>query len=250
VTQHTDPALQPAFVLHRRPYRETSLLVELLTRGDGRVGVVARAARRRRRGVPPLEPFVELQVRWRGRGDLGQLLDAESSSAPLRLRGTALYSGFYLNELLMRMLRRHDPHAELFDDYATALAALDAVGTEGVEPVLRLFESQLLKACGYGLQLREEAVTGTELDPDTLYRYEPETGPVTVASDARGGLLVHGRALLALAAGRPKAESDLRELKQVLRGVLAPHLGSRPLASRALFRGEGWTGSTAPNGGG
>ena len=249
MTQHTNLALQPAFVLHRRPYRETSLLVELLTQTDGRVGVVARAARRRR-GAPPLEPFVELQVRWRGRGDLGQLLDAEGTTSPLRLSGTALYSGFYLNELLLRMLRRHDPHPELYADYSSALAELTAAGPMAVEPVLRLFECRLLEACGYGLQLREEATNGTAIDPEALYRYEPETGPVAVADDVRGGLLVHGRALLALAAAQVESATDLRELKRLLRGVLAPHLGSRPLTSRALFRGQGRSGTPAPDGGG
>ena len=249
MTQHTNLALQPAFVLHRRPYRETSLLVELLTQTDGRVGVVARAARRRR-GAPPLEPFVELQVRWRGRGDLGQLLDAESTTSPLRLSGTALYSGFYLNELLLRMLRRYDPHPELYVDYSSALAALVATSPTAVEPVLRLFECRLLEACGYGLQLREEATNGAPIDPEALYRYEPESGPAAVAENVRGGLLVHGRALLALAAARVETAADLRELKRLLRGVLAPHLGSRPLTSRALFRGQGRTGSPAPDGGG
>lgn len=246
----TDTALQPAFVLHRRPYRETSLLVELLTRQDGRVGVVARGARRRR-GAAPLEPFVEFQVRWHGRGDLGQLLAAESVAPPRQLQGAALYSGFYLNELLLRLLRRHDPHPELYADYATALAALQATsapGATGVEPVLRLFECRLLEACGYGLQLREEAAGGTPLEPATLYRYEPERGPIAVTGAGRDGLLVHGQALLALAAGRLEAARDLHELKRLLRALLAPHLGPRPLTSRELFRGEAR--APAPEGGG
>lgn len=233
----TSATLQPAFVLHRRPYRETSLLVELLTRDDGRVGVVARGARRRR-GAPPLEPFVEFQVHWHGRGDLGQLLAAESVAPPRRLLGAALYSGFYLNELLLRLLRRHDPHPELYADYAAALAALEATAAAGLEPVLRLFECRLLEACGYGLQLREEAAGGTPLEPATLYRYEPERGPIAVTGAGRDGLLVHGQALLALAAGRLEATRDLRELKRLLRALLAPHLGPRPLTSRELFRGE------------
>ena len=227
-------ALQPAFVLHRRPYRETSLLAELFARDAGRVGVVARGARRRR-GLAPLEPFRELGVHWRGRGELGQLDQAEPLSPAPALRGSALYSGFYLNELLLRLLRRHDPHPELYADYTAALAALATPGT-AVEPVLRLFESRLLAACGYGLQLDANAADGAPLEPDLLYRYVPEHGPVPVEGTGAGGLLVHGRALLALAAGRPAEVSDLPELKRLLRALLEPHLGSRPLASRALFR--------------
>jgi DNA repair protein RecO (recombination protein O) len=226
-------AQQPAFVLHRRPYRETSLLVELFARDAGRVGVVARGGRRR--GVVPLEPFVEFEARWRGRGDLGRLLGAEPAAPPRALHGDALYSGFYVNELLLRLLRRHDPHPALYADYLTTLDALVTAG-ETVEPVLRLFERQLLEACGYGLQLAEDADDGTPLRPDGLYRYQPEHGPVAARDGARGGLLVHGRALLALAGGRPEDRRDLRELKRLLRALLEPHLGPRPLASRGLFR--------------
>lgn len=242
-----DRALRPAFVLHRRAYRESSLLVELLTLDEGRIGVVARGARRRRGGTP-LEPFVELLARWGGRGELGQLHAFENAAQPLPLTGKALYSGFYLNELLMRLLRRHDPHPEVYADYATTLAALADTGSEHVEALLRLFECRLLEACGYGMELRVEVSSGTPLDPDLRYRYEPERGPVLVGEDARGGLLVHGRALLALASGVLDDARDLRELKPLLRGVLTPHLGPRPLASRALFQAS--HGGVSPASGG
>ncbi len=231
----SDAALRPAYVLHRRPYRETSLLVELLTRDEGRVGVVARGARRRR-GAAPLEPFVELLVRWGGRGELGQLHGAESVGVGPRLSGAALYSGFYLNELLLRLLRRHDPHPEVYTCYAATLAELGACAPGRIEALLRLFECRLLEASGYGLELRAEAAGGAPLEPGALYRYELERGPVPAVDSARDGLLVHGHALLALADGTLAAPRDLRELKPLLRGALAPHLGTRPLASRALFR--------------
>jgi DNA repair protein RecO (recombination protein O) len=228
-------ALSPAFVLHRRAYRESSLLVELLTRDAGRVGVVARGARRRR-GSTPLEPFVGLLVQWGGRGELGQLRAVERAEPAPRLVGTALYSGFYLNELLVRLLRRHDPHPEIHAGYAATLSALATTSTERIEALLRLFESRLLEACGYGMELRVEVENGTPLDPEARYRYDPERGPIPVGEEASGGLLVHGSALLALASGRLGEARDLRELKPLMRGVLAPHLGARPLASRALFR--------------
>ncbi len=242
-----DRALRPAFVLHRRAYRESSLLVELLTLDEGRIGVVARGARRRRGGTP-LEPFGELLVRWGGRGELGQLHAFESAAQPSRLVGTALYSGFYLNELLLRLLRRHDPHPEVYADYAATLAALADGGVGRVEALLRMFECRLLEACGYGMELRVEVPTGTPLAPDSRYRYEPELGPVAVDDDARGGLLVHGRALLALASGELDDARDLRELKPLLRSVLTPHLGPRPLGSRALFHAS-HTGVSPASGG-
>ncbi len=233
----TDRALQPAFVLHRRAYRESSLLVELLTRDAGRVGVVARGARRR--AGTSLEPFVEMLVRWGGRGELGQLHAAERAGHARGLSGSALYSGFYLNELLVRLLRRHDPHPDIYTGYAATLATLASASPGSIEPLLRLFECRLLEACGYGMELRVEVEHGTPLEPDVRYRYDPERGPLAVGRDASGGLQVHGRALLALASGELGDARDLRELKPLMRGVLAPHLGSRPLASRALFRNVG-----------
>lgn len=228
-------ALCPAFVLHRRAYRESSLLVELLTRDAGRIGVVARGARRRR-GSTPLEPFVGLLVQWVGRGELGQLRSVERIEPAPRLAGTALYSGFYLNELLMRLLRRHDPHPEIHAGYAATLTALATTSGPRIEALLRLFESRLLEACGYGMELRVEVENGTPLEPDACYRYDPERGPIPTA-DGNDDLQVHGRALLALASGRLGEPRDLRELKPLMRSVLAPHLGPRPLVSRALFRG-------------
>ena len=132
-------------------------------------------------------------------------------------------------------MRRHDPHPELYADYVAALAALAAAG-DTVEAVLRLFERQLLEACGYGLQLLSDADDGRPIDPDGQYRYQPEHGPVLVVDATRRGVPVHGRALLALADGKLHDPRDLRELKRLLRTLLEPHLGSRPLASRRLFR--------------
>ena len=159
----SDQAMQPAFVLHRRAYRESSLLVELLTRDAGRIGVVARGARRRR-GSTPLEPFAELLVRWGGRGELGQLHAAERAGRSPGLAGAALYSGFYLNELLVRLLRRHDPHPEIYTGYAATLDALATTSADGVEALLRLFECRLLDACGYGMELCVEVDNGPSAD--------------------------------------------------------------------------------------
>ena len=228
----------PGYVLHSRPWRETSLIVEGFAREHGRVGLVARGVRRARsrlRGA--LLPFHPLLLSWSGRGELPTLTGADTGSGPVRtLRGRALFSGFYLNELLLKLLPRNDPHPDLFDDYRRALAALGEEG-RALDGVLRTFEKRLLDALGYGPTLDRAADTGAPVSPDRRYRYVPERGPVEAAC-AEDGPVVSGRTLLALAGGRLGGGGDLEraEARRLMRAVLAPHLGPRPLGSRALFR--------------
>ena len=228
----------PGYVLHSRPWRETSLIVEAFAREHGRVGLVARGARRARsrlRGT--LLPFHLLLLSWSGRGELPTLTGADTEGGPVRtLRGRALFSGFYLNELLLKLLPRNDPHPGLFDDYRRALAALGEEG-RALDGVLRTFEKRLLDALGYGPTLDRAVDTGAPVSPDRRYRYVPERGPVEAAG-AEDGPVVSGRTLLALAGGRLGGGGDLEraEARRLMRAVLAPHLGPRPLGSRALFR--------------
>ncbi len=225
--------LQAAYVLHARPYGDTSSLVEALTREHGRVGLVAKGARSpkaRRRGL--LQPFQPLTISWTGRGELFTLTDVEAAGRPLVLGGDALISGFYLNELAVRLLRRGDPHPELFDDYRDALAALTEQAAPG--PVLRVFEKRLLEHLGYGVSFAHD-VTGAEVDAQRHYRYLPEEGIAPAAQASSGS--VSGAALLALAAEDAKAlKAHAREARDLLRQALSPHLGPRPLKSRELFR--------------
>lgn len=229
------PALIPAFVLHSRPYRDTSLLLEVFSAEQGRVGLVARgarAARSRQRGL--LQPFQPLLLSWQSRGELGTLAAVEAAGAPLPLRGHGLYAGFYLNELLVRLLHRHDPHPELYPVYGTALAGLARV-TEP-EPVLRRFELRLLEGLGYGLQLERDA-QGAELTPESLYDYRPEEGavPLGPAAEARG-VRISGHSLLALrdeCLDDPRVRRDARRLT---RAALDPHLGPAPLKTREVLR--------------
>ena len=226
----------PGYVLHSRPWRETSLIVEAFTREFGRVGLVARGVRRNRsqlRGL--LLPFRLLLVSWSGRGELPTLTGADTEGPVRSLGGRALFSGFYLNELLMKLLPRNDPHPELFDDYRQAVADLGTGG--GLDAVLRTFEKRLLDALGYGPTLDRAADTGAPVSPDSRYRYVAERGPVE-ASSAEEGVLVSGRTLLALAEGRIAGEDDpaRTEARRLMRAILAPHLGPHPLESRQLFR--------------
>ena len=230
--------LEPAYVLHRRPYRETSLLVEALTREHGRVGLVARGAqgdRSRLRGT--LQPFVPLLLSWSGQQELMSLTGAEGAGGGT-LPGRALLSGFYLNELLIRLLPRLDPHPAIYDAYVEALAGLARREVE--EAVLRVFEKRLLGSLGYGLVLGGADCTGNPLDPEGTYRYQVETG--AIPGDSSGeGVTVRGATLLAVAEERVGDQRSAREAKQLMRYVLQHYLGDRPLESRSLFRrpGEG-----------
>lgn len=228
---------QSAFILHRRNYSETSLLLEVYTRRHGRLGLLAKGARRpssRLRGL--LVPFQPLLIGWSGRGELMVLTGAEADGPALELAGRALYCGFYLNELLMRLLHRQDPHEALYDRYAAALAGLHDAARE--EEVLRVFEKHLLREIGYGLMLERES-GDQPIEPEALYDYLPEQGPVRVRHpelNARlQGVRLRGASLLALAAERFDDPVSLREVKALTRAALAPHLGDKPLQSRRLF---------------
>lgn len=237
--------LQPAFVLHRRDYRNTSLLVDLYSRDQGRLRLIAKGARRRRGSGPLLQPFSPLLVSWTGRSDLATLTDVERAVAPPALRGAGLLCGFYLNELLERLLAPGDADAELFMDYARTLDALAdleqdrrSAGDGARALLLRRFELRLLAAVGYGLALQHSAA-GDPIVADRRYRYR--VGQGAPIEDRRGraaspadGIPVVGSTLLGLAAGRLD-QAGQREARDLLRAVLAPHLGDRPLRSRQLY---------------
>ncbi len=224
--------LETAYVLQAKPYRETSQLLEVMTRSYGRIGLVARGVRgRRSRWGGVLEPFQPLRLSWSGRGTLYTLRTAEPAQPPELLQGEALLSAFYMNELLLRFLTRRDPHPDLFVHYSAALAGL-AVGQPS-EPVLRRFELALLAEVGYGLSVAREAETGRPLDPDGLYGYVPDAGPVRV--QAGGTLVFTGSQLLAIAAGEFPDAGTLRLAKCLLRQLLEQHLGDQPLRTRQVL---------------
>ena len=227
--------LQPSFVLHRRLYGETSLLVEAFCVVFGRVGLVAKGARQRKAAWGALlQPFRPLLLSWQGRSELGLLTGAEVAMPWSSMDGRALLSGFYLNELLLRLLPRHDPQPRLFESYGATVCHLTARGAE--EPVLRIFEKRLLDALGYGLMLDGEADLGQAIDPTAVYCYQIDRGPVRASGAGLGDMRVSGRTLLALAREQIDDPSELREAKCLLRRALQRQLGGRPLVSRSLFR--------------
>ena len=227
--------LEPAFVLHARPWREASLIVEAFSRSHGRAGLVARGARcpkSRVRGL--LQPFVPLLLSWRGRGELATLTGAEAEGGGLALVGSTMIVGFYLNELLLRFVHRHDPEPALFDHYR---ATLGRVAHEGdPEPALRIFEKRLLEAAGYALELEREADSGMAIEPEGRYRYTAQIGPMRWSDDTFPGVCVNGSTLLALAREQLSGHRTLREAKQLMRSIIAEHFGGRALVSRRLWR--------------
>jgi DNA repair protein RecO (recombination protein O) len=228
--------LHPAFVIHQRPYRETSLVVEVFSSRQGRVGVVAKGAHRPRspwRGV--LQPFQSLLLAWSGRGELGTLTHAEPAGFTLPLSGGRILSGFYVNELLTRLLTRSDPHPRLYEAYAEVLTAL--AGPSGGEPVLRVFEKRLLAEIGYGLVLDRDNDGGAAIEDGRDYYYQIDKGPWRVAPADVATVKISGGALIALAREALTGREHLRETKALMRFVLGAYLGGRPLASRELFRG-------------
>ena len=216
-------ALETAWVLHARPYRNSSLVLDMFSAGRGRLGVVARGGRRNHL----LQPFRPLLVSFTGRGELLNIQQVESAGSALPLAGRALYCGMYLNELLVRLLHRNDPHPGLMAPYEATLHAL-ATDVPAQDVLLRHFELALLDELGYSFSLTEDA-TGAPLRAGQAYRLDPEQGLVPAASGWPGS------ALLAMAAGDWQDETR-RVARDVLRAALAPHLGARPLVSRELFR--------------
>lgn len=220
---------QPAYVLHAQPYRESSLLLDLLTRDHGRVGLIARGVRGTRAQPlrAALQPLQPLLVDWAGRGELPLLRAAEAAGAALAPHGDALLGAFYLNELQVRLMPRGEAQPRLFWRYAECLGAL----AEGRDYVweLRRFERDLIGELGYALVLSHEADGETPIDPEAHYRYEPEQGPLRLAA-ARSGS-VSGAALAALADDVMPDSAAMRELRGMMRRVLLHLLGGRELRS-------------------
>jgi len=227
---------QPAFVLHSYPFRETSLVVEAFTRDHGRVAFVARGARRPRSALRgALLAFQPLLVSWTGRSDLRTLIAAEREgpyASPLK--GEALMCGFYLNELLLRLLARDDPHEHLFATYGSALAALAATGEQAA--VLRRFELDLLGELGYAVLLDREAEDGAPIAAELRYIYVVERGPVPAGGRAAAnGVELAGQTLLDMHRGDFTGSATQQQSKMLMRTLINHYFGRQTLHTRQLL---------------
>ncbi len=231
---------QLAYILHSYAYSETSLILDVFSREHGRVPLLARGARRPRsalRGV--LQAFQPLEVGWFGSGEVRTLAKAEWLGGTPLLGGNSLLLGYYLNELLLKLLPREDAHPRLFDAYSLtvqALALKESAPTAHAR--LRQFEKTLLAELGYGLLLEFEALSGKPVEAGQLYRYLIERGPVALVADddelmqAQG---MRGKTLLDLARDDYSDPRTLAESKTLMRMLINHHLAGQPLQSRRVF---------------
>ncbi|SFN32835.1 DNA repair protein RecO [Marinobacter pelagius] len=231
---------EPAYVIHRRPWRETSLMVDVFTLNRGRMTVIARGANSARSQLKAqLQPFQPLLLDWTGRGDLKTLTQVDVRPGPELKRTASLYSGLYLNELLQRILPAADPHPTLFAAYIDAISELSA--TSDIEPVLRRFEQAFAGALGYDFAWDQTTDTGESVEAGQRYYYDPEQGIVSKPFQGVRLQDLPGEVLLAVAAGDLESAASRRLAKRVMRVLVDYLLQGRPLNSRSLFshlRGE------------
>jgi DNA repair protein RecO (recombination protein O) len=241
------------YVLHSYPYRETSLILQVWTEKHGRLGLVAKGARRPKsasRAV--LVPFQPLSLDWFGRGELRTLKTAEPSAPATPLAGQSLLSAFYLNELLLKLTTRDDPHEGLFDAYDTAISEMRALSSltpqlsdsagasqpRRLEPILRRFELRLLQELGYALEMAREAGHGPPIAAEREYFYVVERGAVAATEGETPGNAVRlrGQTLIDLERGRFEDTATVAQAKQLMRLLINHSLNGQELATRAIVR--------------
>ncbi len=234
MSDRTADQLSDAFVLHTRKYRDTSLIVELLTADEGRIAAVMRGVRTKRsRASGYVRPFSRLLVSWFGRGDLKTIKTADFPFQNPVLEGDALFMGFYVNELLVKLLEKHDPVQEIFLAYGQLLEEL-AKGSSNT--ALRRFELTLLGALGYGVPFSWDAGDGSPVEIEATYRFVPETGFFRVAEQMPGDHLYSGADLMSITNEDFEHPGVDAQAKRIIRASLAVLLGGKPVKSRELFR--------------
>ena len=223
---------QPVYVLHTYPFKETSLVVELFSQQFGRIAAVAKGARRpysTMRGM--LQSFQILDSAWSGKNELKTLHSLDWSAGLTLLRGEALMCGFYMNELLLRLLPREDAHENLFNYYAAALQTL--AGESDLATTLRRFELKLLQEMGYAVPLLKDE-NDAPIEADKMYRYEAEYGACDLNA-TKNGVQLSGKTLLDMARDDYSDAQTQSQSKQLMRYLLAYYLGDKPLHTRQLL---------------
>lgn len=238
--------LQPGWVLHRRDFRDSSQIVDILTPEQGRLSMVARGIKRpksRHRGL--LQPFSPLLLSWSGARDLVTMTDVERGVGPvLALTGEHLLSGFYVNELMLRLTHRHDPQPELFSLYSETVQALATDGDAAI--ALREFEFKLLRVLGFGLNLTRDAVTGAAIESEARYTFAIDQGPTRCDVPHSDDHVIAGAVLLAMAAQDWRHSDVRREARLITTRAIDWHLDGKPLQSRRVLRHLRRSTATAP----
>ncbi len=225
-------SIHDAYILHSRSYKESSLLIDLFTRDYGRVSVVAKGAKKKKRsssGV--LQPFTPILVSWIGKTELHTLTNVELNGVFKYLYGTNLLCGYYINELILRFLHKEDPHETLYNAYSEVISNLKS--EKNIEPVLRQFECVLFQELGYGLNLTIDAETGKKIDPGKTYYFEIEQGPV-LEKLTDNSVLVSGETLLSLDTKKLIGKKTLSESKKLMRCIINYYLAGKPLKTHQL----------------
>lgn len=224
---------QPGYILRHRPFRDSSQILDILTRDWGKIAVVARGSRgSKSRLAGVLRPFLPLRVSWVAKSDLGTLTGAETAGRPAGMCGDALLSAFYVNELLLYLLHKHDPQPEIYALYSEVMGALSR--TENIAASLRSFELELLSLLGYAVNLDHAHGVQEELDPDQSYEYRMEQGLVAVER-SEGTMVFGGDVLRAIAEQQFERVVVLRAANRLLREIIAFHLGGKDLKSRKVL---------------
>ena len=224
---------QPGYILHHRPFRDTSQILDIVTRDHGKIAVVARGSRgAKSRLAGILRPFLPLQVSWVSKSDLGTLTGAEAIGPPAGMLGDAIFAAFYVNELLLHFLHRDDPQPEIFALYEEVMDAL--IGSVEVAASLRSFELELLRLLGYAVNLDHESGNTEPLDSGRYYQYQMEKGPVAV-DRTEGALIFSGSVLTGIAEQCFESAEVLRAANRLLREIIGFHLGGKELKSRKVL---------------
>ena len=222
--------MEPALILHVRPYRETSAIVQMFTQGQGRLAGVLRGYRSKRQGQRNIQPFSVGTVSWVGRSELVTIQKFESHHF-VALQGEALYAGFYVLELLTRLLRERQQEPQLFHAAMQVLESLEE--GDALQPALRLFELELLDQLGYGIDF---STAGEPLQANAFYRFEPQVGFHRVSADEESARALSGRLLQAIASRDFNDKATLDAAKALMRAAIEPLLGDKPLTSRKMFQ--------------
>lgn len=227
--------LTPCYILHRRDYSETSLILDVFSREHGRINLIAKGAKRnkKQRGSS-FNLYQQYNISWVSKSELGTLTDIEVAIHSCSLKPEQIMTGFYMNEILLRLLHKDEPHPELFDSYKISINNL--VKDEPEEIILRYYEKNLLQSLGYGVILDHEVETGESLIDEQEYIYKFDNGPVVKKQPDDSGVSISGKTLLQLNNETLSEPVNINEAKVLLRTILDQHMGNKPLASKSLYK--------------